>query len=39
LKPHVVSAVVISGRVRLDQINEAYAEPKTAQIARNMIAF
>jgi hypothetical protein len=39
LKPHVVSAVVISGRVRVDRINDAYAEPKTGQIARNVIAF
>jgi S-(hydroxymethyl)glutathione dehydrogenase / alcohol dehydrogenase len=31
--------LMISGRVRLDQINEAYAELKTGQIARNVIAF
>lgn len=31
--------LMISGRVRLDQINEAYAELKTGAIARNVIAF
>jgi len=30
---------MISGRVRLDQMNEAYAELKTGQVARNVIAF
>ncbi|HJQ59107.1 MAG TPA: Zn-dependent alcohol dehydrogenase [Vineibacter sp.] len=31
--------LMISGRVRLDQINEAYAQLKTGAIARNVIAF
>ena len=31
--------LMISGRVRLDQINEAYAELKSGAIARNVIAF
>ena len=31
--------LMISGRVRLDQMNEAYAELKTGQVARNVIAF
>lgn len=31
--------LMISGRVRLDQINEAYDELKTGAIARNVIAF
>ena len=31
--------LMISGRVRLDQINDAYAELKTGAIARNVIAF
>jgi S-(hydroxymethyl)glutathione dehydrogenase/alcohol dehydrogenase len=31
--------LMISGRVRLDQINEAYAQLKTGEIARNVIEF
>ena len=31
--------LMISGRVRLDQINDAYAELKSGAIARNVIAF
>ena len=31
--------LMISGRVRLEQINDAYAELKTGAIARNVIAF
>jgi S-(hydroxymethyl)glutathione dehydrogenase / alcohol dehydrogenase len=31
--------LMISGRVRLDQINEPYAELKAGAIARNVIEF
>ena len=31
--------LMISDRVRLDQINKAYAQLKTGEIARNVIAF
>ena len=39
MRGHLKLDHLISGRIRLDQINEAFRELKTGEVARNVIAF